>query len=131
MVSGLEEQKQQNSGALRYKKHLIDKKKRKRKHKYHNQKVVVNDIKFDSKKEANRYLVLLDQFANGKIKNLELQPRFKFPMGFSYYADFKYVDVKENKVIVEDTKGGYRNDVYKLKKKCFIHFYPKLELREV
>ena len=49
-------------------------------------------------------------------------------MGFCYYADFKYIE--KDKVIVEDTKG-FKTDVYRLKKKCFNYFYPKLELVEV
>ena|SRR3990167_3378239 len=112
------------AGALKFKQWQL----RRKPSKYHNQRVTVNGNTFDSRKEADRYLFLLDRFAKGEIKSLVLQPCFKFPMGFSYYADFKYIE--KDKVIVEDTKG-FKTDVYRLKKKCFNYFYPKLELVEV
>ena len=41
--------------------------------KYSNQKVVIDNIKFDSKKEANRYLELKIIEKAGEISNLQLQ----------------------------------------------------------
>lgn len=100
--------------------------------KYHNKKVVFNNIKFDSKKEQKRYAELLLLEKANKIKNLKLQ--FKFVLipsyeingrkvkGLSYIADFFYYDVEKEKHIVEDVKG-YRTEVYKIKKKLFEYFY--------
>ena len=45
-------------------------------------------------------------------------------------ADFVYTDVKTGKTIVEDTKG-YRNEVYKIKKKIFEYVYKDLEIKEI
>lgn len=95
----------------------------KTKSKYKNQKVVVNEIKFDSKKEAKRYqeLLLMQKQVNNWFKKAStyiLVPAFnlnkKRYRNMSYIADFTY---KQNgKEIVEDTKG-YRTEVYKIKKK--------------
>lgn len=104
--------------------------------KYHNKKVMVDDIKFDSKKEARRYneLKLLEKA--GIIKNLqrqvkyELQPSFKYNnktiRAINYIADFVYE--KNGKLIVEDVKG-IRTDVYKLKKKLFLYIF-NIEIQE-
>lgn len=100
--------------------------------KYHNKKVIINGIKFDSKKEANRYSDLLLLEKVNLIKNLELQKRFELQPSYKfkgkiiraiyYICDFYYYDVKKEKWIIEDTKG-YRNEVYKLKKKLFEYKY--------
>jgi len=104
--------------------------------KYHNKKVIVDDIKFDSKKEANRYnqLKLLEKA--GLIKNLqrqvkyELQPSFKYNdktiRAINYIADFVYE--KNGELIVEDVKG-IRTDVYKLKKKMLLYIF-NIEIKE-
>lgn len=108
--------------------------------KYSNKKVIVDDIKFDSKKEAIRYkqLKLLEQ--KGEIRNLELQKSFELQPKFRknnktyrnivYKADFCYFDVKNDKYIVEDVKG-FKTDVYTLKKKIFEYQYQDLEIKEV
>lgn len=44
--------------------------------KYKNKKVKINDITFDSKKEANRYLVLKQMQNSGLISDLTLQKPF-------------------------------------------------------
>ncbi|MDR3243256.1 MAG: DUF1064 domain-containing protein [Elusimicrobiota bacterium] len=99
-------------------------------HKYHAQKTEIDGITFASKKEARRYaeLKLLEQA--GKIKDLQLQPRFCLQDGFvyqgkkirqiEYVADFQYLigDVW----IVEDCKG-MRTEIYKIKKKIFLKKY--------
>lgn len=109
--------------------------------KYFNKKIIVDGIKFDSKKEANRFkeLKLLKQ--SGVIKDLELQkvfelqPKYKNNKGehiraITYKADFFYYDNKKEKYIVEDTKG-FRTEVYKLKKKLFEYTYPDLTIEEI
>ena len=108
--------------------------------KYKNEEKVVDGIKFDSKLEARRYIQLKLLLRAGEITDLhtqaeyELQPSYKKNgktiRAIKYIADFVYYDVREGKTIIEDTKG-FRNDVFKLKKKIFEYKYPDLELREI
>lgn len=73
---------------------------------------------FDSKKEALRYQELSLLERGGVISGLKLQ--VKFPVVINghkiciWVADFVYYETGE--MMVEDTKG-YKNRVYKLKKK--------------
>lgn len=102
------------------------------KSKYNAQKVTVDGIKFDSRKEAARYKELKALELVGKIDRLELQPRFVLMDGFryegkavrkiEYVADFLYRDLSTLELVVEDVKG-VKTDVYKLKKKLFLKRY--------
>lgn len=94
--------------------------------KYHNTPVIIDNIRFQSKKEGRRYGELKLLLKAGVITGLELQHQFSFPMGFSYIADFTYVE--KGKKIAEDAKG-FQTPVFKLKKKCFDHFFKDWELR--
>lgn len=108
--------------------------------KYHNKKVVINGIKFDSKKEYSYYLKLKLMEQAGLIWNLELQKKYILQSSFtfngkiireiSYKADFVYEDKDGLHVI--DVKGGNatKTDVYKLKRKLFIKKYG-MEIEEV
>lgn len=101
-----------------------------KKSKYHAQKTVLDGIKFDSKKEANRYAELKLMERAGLIKGLQRQVRFALIPSFdvdgkhyrptTYVADFVYTDVKSGKQVVEDCKG-FRTDIYRLKAKMFAH----------
>ena len=106
------------------------------KNKLNNQKVVIDGIEFDSKKEANRYCELKILQRSGQISDLEWQKKYNllpaqyetietnecYKVGekkgqpktkqvcvekaVDYFADFVY---KENgKTVVEDVKG-YRD----------------------
>ena len=96
--------------------------------KYKNKKVVVDNILFDSKKEANYYTKLKILRDAGKISGLRLQEKFVLQPSFklngktyraiTYVADFVYKD-QEGQTHVVDTKG-YRTEVYKIKKKLFM-----------
>lgn len=100
--------------------------------KYRNQKIIVDGITFDSKREANRYKELKLYQEKGLIKNLKLQPKFllqdKFKYGgkseraITYIADFSYFDIKKGKNIVEDVKG-IETEVFKIKRKLFLKRY--------
>lgn len=102
------------------------------KNKYHNKKVVYHGIKFDSKKEALRYVELKWLEKTNQIKELELQKKFELQPSYkkngktirsiNYFADFYYYDIIKGKYIVEDTKG-LRTEVYKIKKKLFEYKY--------
>lgn len=82
--------------------------------KYKAKKTEVDGIKFDSQKEANRYLELKLLEKQGIINDLELQARFELQPSYkkndktikaiSYVADFVYWSNAEQKYIVEDTK---------------------------
>ena len=105
--------------------------------KYKNKKVEYKGIKFDSKKEYLRYLVLEDMQRKGEIEGLQLQvpfvliPPFQLNnikyKGIKYIADFVYK--KDGKLVVEDVKG-MKTDVYKIKKKLMAYMH-KVEIKEV
>lgn len=117
--------------------------------KYHAQKIVVDGIEFDSKREAKRYseLVLLQKC--GQISDLQLQVKYellpsqyapdtvdkngKIKKGkllereITYIADFVY---KENgETVVEDAKGMRRKD-YIIKRKLMLYVY-RIRIKEV
>lgn len=105
--------------------------------KYKNQKIVVDNMTFDSKKEAKRYQELILMQKAGIITDLKRQVPFTLVPVFSlnknryrpliYIADFVY---KENGIkVVEDTKG-FRTDVYKIKKKLMAYIH-QIEIKEV
>lgn len=106
--------------------------------KYKNKKVVVDGIKFDSKKEANRYAELKLMGDTDYIQDLELQKKFELipkyeingrkVRAMNYICDFYYYDVLKDKYIVEDVKG-MKTQIYKLKKKMFEYKY-KIEIIE-
>ena len=105
--------------------------------KYKNKKVVYKDMKFDSKKEYLRYLVLEDMQRKGEISGLQVQvpfvlvPPFQLNgikyKGIRYIADYVYK--KDGKTIVEDVKG-MKTDVYKIKRKLMAYMH-KIEIKEV
>lgn len=92
-----------------------------KKAKYNNKKVMWNGQQFDSKKELERYQMLLDRQAAGTIANLIRQVTFvlappvhiegnkRATPALRYVADFIYVvraiDDRPSELIVEDVKG--------------------------
>ncbi len=86
----------------------------------------IDGITFASKAEmmAFQNLALLQE--SGFVTKLELQPVFKFPMGFEYRADFR-VTYASGDVEVIDVKG-VETPVFKLKAKCMAHFFPEVKL---
>jgi hypothetical protein len=109
--------------------------------KYKNQKIVVDHIAFDSKKEANRYFELRMMEKAGKIADLKRQVKYILipaqrepdhigPRGgitkgkliereCAYIADFMYKDLEKDEYIVEDTKG-FRTPEYIIKRKLML-----------
>jgi Protein of unknown function (DUF1064) len=92
----------------------------------------VDGIRFDSKREAARYLELKLLQRADKIAHLEVHPSFPLqvvalykpgpPWVFEhvgvYSADFRYVDLKSGEVIIEDLKSRpTRTTDYKLRKR--------------
>lgn len=98
--------------------------------KYHAKKTVVDGITFDSRKEADRYLVLKGMEEDGTIEGLRRQVRYELIPAFDvdgrhyrpvcYVADFVYRE--DGREVVEDVKG-VRTDVYRLKSKLFARRY--------
>ena len=108
-----------------------------RKSKYRSIKTTVDDITFDSKKEAKRYQELkLLQRAN-KIENLRLQVPYvlidksKYGRQIKYIADFVYYDKELKREVVEDTKSeATKTPVYRLKKRLMAERYD-IEIKEI
>lgn len=108
--------------------------------KYKNKKIKIDGIEFDSQLEADRYYQLKILERANEIKYLHrqvefvLQPNYKKNnktiRAIKYVADFVYYDLRRGKTIIEDTKG-FRNEVYKLKKKMFEYKYNDLEITEI
>jgi len=95
------------------------------KNKYGAIKTEIDGIKFDSKKEAERYGKLKMLKLAGEIIKFELQPRFDIKIngkfcGF-YKADFR-ITWKTGVVTIEDVKG-MKTPVYSLKKKIIEAMY--------
>ena len=101
---------------------------KKKKSKYGNERTETNGIKFDSKKEARRYMELRQLETMGRISDLKLQHTFTLQEAFTtesgeriqaikYIADFTYVEV--GKFVVEDVKSPATrsNPVYRMKNK--------------
>ena len=114
----------------------------KSKSKYHNKKVTYDGHTFDSRHEAERYIILRDKALRNEIQGLELQKKFilipsqKAPDTINergrkvkgkvierecaYYADFVYYDTARECFVVEDAKG-VRTEAYKIKKKLMLY----------
>jgi len=107
----------------------------KKESKYHNRKVKVDGITFDSIKEADRWRELRLMEQAGEIVGLvrqvriELIPKTKLYRAISYVADFVYFDKRTGKTVYEDVKG-MKTDVYKLKKKL-LYWRHGIEVNEV
>lgn len=117
--------------------------------KYHNRKVTIDGITFDSKKEAYRYKELKLLQKAGEISDLRLQVKYvlipsqyepcvieypgKVKKGkliereCSYIADFVYCEGDET--VVEDTKGMKTKD-YIIKRKLMLYVHG-IRIREV
>lgn len=96
---------------------------------------MLDGIMFDSKKEAARYSELRLLERSGKIRNLEVKPKFEFMMPngellrypptpkiktgrrVTHRPDFRYTVLDEGAphVVVEDTKG-FDTDMGRLKR---------------
>ncbi len=120
--------------------------------KYNNKQVEICGKIFDSKHEAERYLLLLSMEREGRISDLRLQVPFELipsqrepdvigPRGgvksgrclekaCVYYADFVYKD-KDGNTVVEDAKSAAtRTEAYKIKKKLMLYVH-KITIKEV
>lgn len=112
--------------------------------KYGNRKLKFGENTFDSMKEYNRYLDLLQMEKEGKIKELQRQVKYLLipaqrepstigarggiikgkllEREVAYYADFVYRLADTDTLVVEDTKG-VRTTEYILKRKMMLFFH--------
>jgi hypothetical protein len=108
------------------------------KSKYHSRKTIIDNITFDSKREADYYGELKLRKRAGDILDFELQPEFVLQNGFrrdgkairaiKYRADFKVVH-KDFSVEIVDVKG-YLTKEYALKKKMLLAKFPDIRFTE-
>ena len=110
-----------------------------KKQKYGNSKITIDGIRFDSKREAQRWQELRLMERAGRITDLRRQVKFVLVPSqrgedgkviekqVAYIADFVYL--KDGKTVVEDSKG-YRTEVYRLKKKMMLYFF-HIRIQEV
>lgn len=126
----------------------IKKIKRKKGERYNHTKVEADGLKFDSKKEYDRYLFLKKQVEIGKISNLRTQVKFELipkvteeyvehlktkdkiktrtlQLPITWTADFVYI--KDGEEIVEDVKASKAllSDRFVVKEKIFFWKYRK------
>ena len=97
--------------------------------KYKNRGRYIDGHYFRSQKEALYYTSLKMLKRAGEIKDFTLQPKFKFPCGITYIADFKIIN-NDNTSEIIDVKG-FKTDIYKLKMKMYKHHHSNLKFREV
>lgn len=122
--------------------------------KYNNKKVMVDGIKFDSKKEGVRYKELKMLERAGIIQDLQRQVKYVLipaqyePSGeiytkgkekgkpkkgkliereCAYYADFVYTE--NGKIVVEDTKG-VKTPEYIIKRKLMLYVH-NIKIKEM
>ena len=105
--------------------------------KYFSKKVIIDGIKFDSKKEGEYYQKLKILEKQGIIKDLELQKEYILQDSFKingktiraikYRADFVYYDTRDKKEHIVDIKGSKRTMTtdFKIKTKLFAYRYSK------
>lgn len=104
--------------------------------KYNASKVEYEGMKFDSKKELKRWIILKELEKTGEIRNLERQVSYSLiptqrgedgkvvERECKYIADFRYT--RKGKEVVEDVKGykkGQAYSLYRIKKKLMLYNY--------
>lgn len=111
--------------------------------KYRAKKTTVDNVTFDSKREATRYIYLRDAQKRGEISNLRMQVKYLLiPAQYeqdrtgrmagrirgrllerevSYIADFVYIN-EDGEEVVEDVKG-MRTAVWVLKRKLMLYVH--------
>ena len=106
-----------------------------KKSKYGNRVTYVNEVKFDSAREAERYQVLMIRLGAGEIEKLKLQPEFTITESYRmpdgrlvkaqrYRADFSYIVKDTGELVVEDVKTeGTKTRVFINKAKMIYEKY--------
>lgn len=94
--------------------------------KYHNKKVKIGKLTFDSKLESEHYVILLNRLSRGEIRDLARQVKIELTQHAEkhkdkvhYIADFAFFDFALDKWVLMDSKG-FQTDSYKLKRKWLL-----------
>ena len=94
--------------------------------KYHAEPVIVDGVRFASKKEGKRYGELKLLQDAGEITDLICHPRWPLTVNgirvANYEADFSYYDCRQERPVVEDVKG-IKTPVYRLKRRMMKAIY--------
>lgn len=98
------------------------------KHKYKAISIVLDGIKFASKKEGNHYYNLKMLQKNGDVLFFLRQVPFFLPGNVKYVCDFM-VFWKNGDITFEDVKG-YKTTLYITKKKLVESLYP-IKIKEI
>lgn len=105
--------------------------------KFSAQKIMVDGIEFDSRKEARRYSELKLLERAGVIRDLRMQEEFVLipkcgkERPARYHADFSYIDCETGKKVVEDVKSrATKTKDYILRRKL-MNYVHGIEIREV
>lgn len=100
--------------------------------KYGNHRVVVDGLKFDSKREAARWRILTLCVPSGDITDLRRQVPYDLIVNGvkvgRYVADFVYRE-RDGSEVIEDAKG-FKTPVYRLKRKLMKAVHG-IDIREV
>ncbi len=93
-----------------------------KRHKYGAHATTVDGVRFASKKEAKRYGELHLLVQAGKIQDLELHPAYELHTNGvrvgKYTADFRYFDLENLCLVVEDVKSrATKTTAYRLRKR--------------
>ena len=107
--------------------------------KYHNRKVEIDGMIFDSVAESRRYQELKLLQTAGEISDLIVHPRYVIIDAYvyegktirksEYVGDFQYFD-SDGIQVTEDVKGFITKE-YSLKKKLFLSRYPYIRFVEI
>lgn len=101
------------------------------KSKFFAKKIVIDGMKFDSKKEYEYWLELQEKQEAGEITQLERQVKHiildripKVQRAIFYVADFQFYD-RDGILHVQDVKSPYtaKDNVFNIKKKLFRYKY--------
>ena len=103
--------------------------------KFNAKKQIYKGLKFDSKKELHRYLVLEKLLKGKAISNLELHPVYPLMVNgikiVRYTADFRYID-STGQTVVEDVKAKItKTRDYMLRKKILATYNPPVLIKEI
>ena len=104
--------------------------------KYRNKKTEIRGRKFDSRREAARYVELLAMQRAGEIYELDCQSAFELipaqvacggrkERGVTYIADFSYYRASDGRRVVEDVKSPVTSKLpaYIIKRKLMLRVH--------
>ena len=95
-------------------------------------RTIVDGVVFDSRTEANDFIVLRLREVAGEIYDLKTKTRFPLIISGvkvgNYTSDFDWIETKNCEWRVHDSKGGYTTPLSKFRMKVFSALYPGIKL---